>query len=260
MTALPALLRLPRLAWLALTLPALASAGGGAEAPVPTFCADYEIRIHGFGVGRATFTLERMADGSYLYRQRSRPTGLASWFRRQRVHESSRWRLVGDTLQPLEYFYSRSGADERTVELLFDWPAGQVENRVQGKPWRMDIPPGTLDKLLVQIALLLDLRRGATRFDYAVADGGRLKHFAFEVVDEETIELPAGTWRALRVRRLDDGGQRTLVWVAPALGYLPVRFVKHRRNGLKYEMRLLSLDEHRPADAPRLETPAPAPH
>ncbi|HHO67722.1 MAG TPA: DUF3108 domain-containing protein, partial [Gammaproteobacteria bacterium] len=92
MTTLPALPSPLRLAWLILVL--LASAGAGAEAPVPTFRADYEIRINGFGVGRATFTLERLTDGSYLYRQRSRPTGLAGWFRRERVHESSRWRLV----------------------------------------------------------------------------------------------------------------------------------------------------------------------
>ncbi len=211
---------------------------------VPTFSARYDVRVNGFKLAQATFSLIKADDDTFLYQQRTQAVGVAGWFRKEEILESSRWRLTGQGIQPLEYRYSRSGgSDDRKVQLIFDWQAGKVENRVAGQPWTMAIPAGTLDKLLVQIALLLELRQGKTRFDYAVADGGRLKHFEFEVVGEETVELPNGVYRTVKLARLDDEHDRTWIWAAPALDYLPVRFLKKKKNGLRYEIRLRDIDD-----------------
>lgn len=235
------------LAWLVLaawTQAGWLSAAGATETTVPIFRAHYDVRVNGFRVAKAEFSLSRAGDDGFVYRQHTTPVGVAGWFRHEQIVERSHWRLTDTGIQPLDYHYVRRGGDEaREVELVFDWDRGTVENRVAGQPWTMQIPAGTLDKLLVQIALLLELRQGKQHFLYPVADGGRLKHFEFKVVGEETIELPGGRYRSVKLARLDDERDRTWVWTAPELDYLPVRFLKKKKNGLRYEMRLREVIE-----------------
>ena len=206
---------------------------------VPTFRAQYDVRINGIKVAKAEFSLTQQGDNEYLYRQDSKAVGLASWFKKEKVYESSLWRLTDSGIQPVTYRYSRRGGDDdREVELVFDWQNRKVENRVAGQPWSMDIPAGTLDKLVMQIAMLIDLQAGRRHFNYPIADGGRLKHYEFKVVGEEQIELPDGNYNTIKLARLDDDRDQTFIWAAPDLQYIPVRFLKKKKSGLKYEIRL----------------------
>lgn len=206
---------------------------------VPVFRAHYDVRINGVRVARAEFSLSQSGDQAYLYKQDSHATGLASWFKREKIEESSLWKLTDNGIQPVLYRYSRKGgSDDREVELVFDWDKNVVENRVAGQPWSMAVPDGTLDKLVMQIAMLMDLRNGKRHFRYPIADGGRLKHFEFRAVEEEVIELPDGRHNTIKLERLDDDRDKTWIWAAPDLQYLPVRFLKKKKSGLKYEIRL----------------------
>lgn len=228
-------------AWFAGMWLALASLAADADPRVPVFSAHYDVRVNGIGVAEAEFSLAPTGDNNqYIYRQSSRSTGLAALFGRQSVRETSRWELTEGGIRPIEYRYRREGGDDedRDVELTFDWTNHRVENRVAGQPWSMDIPDGTLDKLLVQVAMLIDLRSGQSEFTYPVADGGRLKHYRFAVIGEETVELPDGEYRAIKLQRTDDDRDKTYIWAAPDLNYIPIRFMKVKKSGMKYEMRL----------------------
>ncbi len=221
---------------------ALAPLAAEADPQIPVFSAHYDVRINGITVGDAEFSLAPAGGNRYVYRQSSKSTGVAALFGGQSVKETSRWELTAQgVIRPLTYRYRREGGDDdddRDVELVFDWEHHRVENRVAGQPWSMDIPDGTLDKLLVQVAMLLDLRTGQTEFSYPVADGGRLKRYRFAVVGEETLQLPDGKHPAIKLQRTDDDRDKTYIWVAPDLGYIPIRFLKLKRTGIKYEMRL----------------------
>lgn len=225
--------------WLLAAAAALTSAW--ADPSVPVFSAEYDVRINGLSVAEAQFSLSPTdKSNQYVYRQSSRSTGLAALFGRQSVKETSRWELTDQGIRPLEYRYQREGGedDDRNVELRFDWAHHQVENRIEGQPWTMDIPDGTLDKLLVQVAMLIDLRAGQSEFTYPVADGGRLKHYRFAVIGEESLKLADGEYRTIKLQRTDDNRDTTYIWAAPDLNYIPVRFLKVKKSGIKYEMRL----------------------
>lgn len=217
-----------------------------AESTVPTFKAHYDVRINGIKVAKAEFSLVHQGDNEFLYEQKSEAIGIASWFKREKVRETSRWKLTGQGIQPVTYRYSRKGgSDDREVELQFDWEKHRVENRVKNQPWSMDIPDGTLDKLVIQIAMLLGLQSGQDHFKYPIADGGRLKHYEFKVVGKETIELTSGKVDTIKLARLDDDRDQTFIWAAPDMQYIPVRFLKIKKSGLKYEIRLSSVAEYK---------------
>jgi hypothetical protein len=117
-----------------------------------------------------------------------------------------------------------------------------VENRGAGEHWRISMPEGTLDQMVMQLAMLFDLREGSTLFRYPVATRGRIKTYHFEVTGEDRTELPFGTYRTLKIERKDDDRDQSWIWTAPKLDYFPVRFVKHKQSGLKTEILLRRLE------------------
>jgi hypothetical protein len=221
-------------------------------APIPDFEVQYTLRYEGIRVGEAVYRLRQQGD-EYLYESRTRPVGIAAWFRKVRVEEHSQWTWHEDRIRPLQYLYRRTGGrSDRDAELIFDWEALQVENRVAGHPWQMDIPPHALDKMVVTLVLMRDLASGARDVEYAIADGGRLKTYRFKVVGEERVETPAGTFDALKLERLRDDNKRyTALWCAPELHYLPVKLLQREDDD-----RLITSELHSVSDGLRKTAPA----
>jgi len=216
-----------------------------ADAALPEFEASYELKRGGLPVGNTMLTLSREADGRYRYESHSWPLSWVSWIRRDRLQESSLGFLDKSGVRPLEYNYERSGSGrERKALLLFDWDNMRVENQVNDSRWSMDITAGTLDKLTSQLGMILALHRGETDVTFDVADGGRLKEYRYRVLEEETLEVPAGTFTSLKIARLRENSQyETYIWCAPALEYIPVRIWQSAPDGTEYQSDLESFSE-----------------
>jgi len=221
-------------------------------APLPDFTASYELRRGSLRIGTSTIALSTDAAGRYLYESRSTPSRLVSWFLKDRLHETSRGRLSSTGVRPDEYHYRRSGGrEERQADLSFDWQQMSVENRVDDSNWKMDIPAGTLDKLVSQVAMMLALQQGKTDVTFSIADGGKLKEYRFMQVGHETLELPAGTFETVKITRLRENRKReTYIWCAPALNYLPVRIWQREKDGSEYQSDLESYSTALPAGKP----------
>jgi Protein of unknown function (DUF3108) len=214
--------------------------GAVPAAQLPDFSASYELRLGSLRIGTSSIRLENRADGSYLYESSSTPTPLVSWLLKDKLHETSIGTLTDNGVRPDEYHYSRSGGrKERQAELRFDWKSMTVSNQVEDNRWTMDIPAGTLDKLATQLAMMLALRAGETDISFNIADDGKLKDYRFRVVGEETLELPAGTFKTVKIIKVRENRNReTFIWCAPALNYLPVRIWQREKDDAEYESEL----------------------
>ncbi len=212
---------------------------------LPAFSSLYQVSREGFGIGEAQFTLSKEADNRYVYESHTYPTGIAAWFFKDTVEERSKWTQQAHGIVPLEYLYERSGGKkERHAQLSFDWEQGTVENHVEGQPWQMDIPIGTLDKLVVTLAMMLDLKAQEKDLEYTIADGGKLKHYRFKIVGEERISSRAGEFDTVKLERVrEDTKRSTYLWCAPALHYLPVRIEQHEDDGTVYSSLLKEVSE-----------------
>jgi len=152
--------------------------------------------------------------------------------------ESSRFSL-SPHIQPQQYNFKRKVlGKKRKAQLDFDWQQQQVTNNVNNEPWTMAIAPGVLDKLSVQLQLRLDLKSGKTRFEYQVADGGKLKAYRFKVDGNESITTPAGTFDAVKVSRDrgSDSKRKTWIWFAPALDYMIVKIHQIEKSNKEYKL------------------------
>jgi hypothetical protein len=207
--------------------------------PYPEFTAVYDARINGIPIAETSFSLRKLDNGDYVYERKSTSVGVASLFGKKVSTATSRWRFTNNWIQVLEYQSSDEDGDaDDNLHLVFNWKTAHVKNVSTADPWQTKVPEGTLDKLVMQLALLFELRDGITEFQYPVAHEGRIKRYRFKQTGKEKIELPMGEYDTLIVERLDDDRDKTRIWSVPELNYLPVRFLKQKKSGVEMELSL----------------------
>jgi len=210
--------------------------------PYPEFTAVYDARINGVSMAEASFSLLRLDNGDYVYQRKIASVGVASLFGKKVATATSRWRFTDNWIQVLEFQSSNEDGDaDDNLHLIFDWETAHVKNVSAADPWQTKMPEGTLDKLVMQMALLFELRGGSTEFQYPVAHEGRIKQYRFKRTGNEKIELPTGEYDALVVERQDDDRDKTRIWSVPELNYFPVRFLEQKKSGVTKELLLLKV-------------------
>lgn len=214
-----------------------------ADTVYPEFTAHYSVKTNGIKTATAVFTLTRDEQGEYLYQQQSQAVGVASMFTSAKSRQSSRWHYRDKRIEVSEFTSMRKGGDDDdNASLVFNWDTQRVSNIGAGEQWDIAMPEGTLDVLVMQLAMTLDLQRGETVFEYPVAIRGRIKRFQFEPVAEEKIKLAMGSFDAVKLQRMDDKKDKSWTWSVPELDYFPVRFLKEKKNGLKVDIVLEKLE------------------
>jgi hypothetical protein len=223
----------------ALLVPALQAAS------LPSFAATFKIMRGSLRLGTTDISLTVEGNGDYRYESHTWPSSWISWLVKEDLRELSRGVMDHAGIRPLFYRYHRSGRrTTRTAELTFDWRTSTVVNDVDDSRWEMTIPAGTLDKLSTQLGMMQELQNGETDKIFAVADGGKLKQYAFQVIGTETVELPAGRFETVKLNRVGDSKEKlTYIWCAPELHYLPVRIWQRKGDQSEYVSELESFSE-----------------
>jgi len=227
-----------RISWLPGLVCLLFSSAGTLQAGpvIPSFEASYRIERSIFDIGRIQLQFYLSPAGNYVYNSITEVAGFIAWFRDDRVEETSRGRMDASGVYPDHYHFERiGGKGDKRAAVRFDWNTGQVENTIDGESWKMAIPQGALDKLVVQIAMMRNLQDSVQDQHFRVADGGKLKDFRIHVRRRETLEVPAGNFETIKVEKTPEyGNRKTYLWLAPGLGYLPVQIMRIEEDGASY--------------------------
>jgi hypothetical protein len=206
------------------------------------FTASFSVWRGAIPLGNLELRFSLDEDEGYSYNAHTRPGLLAGLFSGDEVIEESRGRLGIKHVQPDNYSYYETRNREDNAEVHFDWPAKKAYTSSGGITWAQEITAGTQDRLSQQLMVRLELAQGEQDLSYQVADGGKLKHYRFQVVGEEPIETPYGPLHCLKVQRSKE--QRPpdyTIWFAPKLDYLPVRIERDQSSG-RYRMVLEKLE------------------
>lgn len=218
-----------RILFILLLLPLIAQAES-----IPDYAANYLVKINGIQAGELRQSLSTVNDDLRRFESVSQAKGVFSFFKPDVVTETSLWSRFNNKIRPKRYVYERSGGKkEKFLSMDFDWPEGQVHIDDHKQPWTLSIPAETQDKLAYQLTLMEDLRSQQTRFEYQIADGGRLKHYEIVVLAEEVVNTPLGKINTVKLKRHRDrqGDRETTLWCAPALSFLPVKLEHIEKDG-----------------------------
>jgi hypothetical protein len=156
--------------------------------------------------------------------------------------EVSTFKVDSDNLIPLTYRFKRSGlGSSKEIEHDFDWEQKQVLGSERGKPVRLAINRGVLDKSTYQQALQQDVAAGKTSMTYQVIDGDEIDVYDFRVLGEEVVRTKAGLIDAIKVERVRDPTQsqrKTVLWFAKDWNHLLVRLHQVEKDGKEYQIML----------------------
>jgi hypothetical protein len=171
-----------------------------------------------FEIGFARHLWE-ISDGHYRLTSLVETTGLAWLFRPIHSEMESRGTVTADGLRP-DFFVMLKNSDGDRERIFFDWETmkARVGNRAD-----QDLPVGAQDLLSFnyQLGFLPDLATGSTLM---IAHGKKFKTYRLEVLGDEHIEIPAGTFRTLHLRA--PGEKTTELWLAYDYLLLPVK-IRH---------------------------------
>ena len=184
-----------------------------------------------FSVGRTVQTWETEG-GTYKLASVSETTGIAALFASQHLNYLSEGRITAAGLRPETFLMSRKRRGETEVaKANFNWDSGQITlGRVPDRRTEA-LPAGSQD--MVSFIYQLALAPPAPgRVRMQITNGANLETYELDVLQEESIETPLGTLKALPVRQLRHPGEESIeFWLAPDYRYLPVKIRFIGREG-----------------------------
>ena len=199
-----------------------ASAHGATDFP-QQFTARYAVASNGHEMGVMTRTVTYTGGEEFLFQSEIKATHGLYALLRVSVLETSRWRLEGSAVQPLDYDFRLSGPRKRESHARFDWTRNVIGVVHKQKASEFPATAGMLDKLLYQLVLMRDLAEG-NPLEYTVVDGTKIRHYPIERLGEETLATPLGPLQTVKLHYHKPGSERsTTLWCAASLNYLPVK-------------------------------------
>jgi hypothetical protein len=225
-----------------LTIIAAGAALGAGPPPVAPFQAEYEVLRNGKELGHATLTLRSAGDGTWEFSSQTQGTrGMAGLLGVDVVEKSTfRWR---DGLpEGLHYSYAQEAAvKSRQRSTEFDWQSREAQSRDGKNVWTAPLQTSAMDRNLVTVALMAQLKSGSRDLAIRVVDKDKVAEQLYVEGAREMLSLPAGRIDAVRVdRQRENNSRSTTSWFAPQRGWLPVQIEQVEKNGETITMRLAS--------------------
>ena len=204
-----------------------ALAGAAWCAPPGRVDLAYETSRNGLVLAEVFYQLEH--DGrSYRITETSKGRGVLAL--RGTTRRTSRGIVSPEGLKPVEFMDERTG--RTTARVVFDWEAKTVWQQYKGEPRIEALPPRAHDRLAWVFDFAFAPRRQEAVFD--LFDGRGQSHHVYVSAGREKIKTPLGELEALRFMRGNDE-ERTEIWLASRLDFLPVRILVVEKDGTRYE-------------------------
>lgn len=233
--------------WPELTLVAASLCAPAVLATEPVlepFSATYSVEWKGLTAGRATLELERGESDVWIYRSRNVARGLFRLAFPDVITQTSTFRIVGPLVLPLRYRADDgSKRTERDIDLGFDWTRGRITGTAERHEVDVELQPGVVDPMSVQIALMRALAAGREPESFRLIDKSQVKEYLYAREGTPTIDTALGALETIVYRSQRSGSNRiTRTWHAPALGFVPVRAEREREGRLEWQMKIRTLE------------------
>jgi len=229
------------------------AAGAGAGERHVLFEAVYDAKIKIAG-GKVRLATTQNEAGEYTFEYTIEPGKLIRIFTDGELRETTKFEVHDGRPRALEYtLINTIGSKPRNGHVTFDWNDNTVQGNYKDKIIDMPIPENAVDRAMLQLILMADLRNDDLQEQYAIYDKDEFISISVERIGEESITVPVGTFSTVVLRHANsDGSRETILWCAEALGYLPVR-IQSMDDGSKVLVAKLSsingLPENRPDES-----------
>jgi Protein of unknown function (DUF3108) len=234
-------MRLPERALLIAALIAGSLVAHADPVDLKPFRATYGATWKGLSAASATLELRNAGPDTYIYESVNKPRGMFRMALPDSLLQSSTFKLIDGRIIPQSF--RGSDEKERPVELKFDWVHKRVTGVAKGQDVDLELHEGALDPMALQISSLRALAAGNVEGTISVVDSDKIKEYQVRREGNAQLETALGTLDTIVFTSQRSGSDRlTRTWVAPALGYLPVKAERLRKNKVEFTLQIESVD------------------
>jgi hypothetical protein len=205
------------------------------------FRASYVAEWKGMTAGNSILELRPAAGDTYAYTSTNTARGLFRMAFPDALSQTSTFRVTDGKVVPLTF----RGADEkqREINLTFDWTKLKVTGVAKEHAVDLALPADAHDPMSLQIATLRDLAAGSIKPTVWMVDSDKLKDYEMKREGNERLETALGQLdTVIYTSRRANSDRITKTWVAPALGYLPVKAERIRGKKVEFTLKIESID------------------
>ena len=227
-----------------LAILALALASRGALAVPGEIRAQYTLTNHGVAIGRIDESFVRKGD-TYTIQSVTRSEGVLKLVLDDSITLESTGRVNEEGLQPLRFGQRRAKDASRDIAATFDWEHGVMHSHFRGEDKDVPLPKETQDRISMMYQFM-NMSTRAGDVVLAMANGRKVEHYTYRLVDEPRIKTPAGEFDTVHYRRVTFTPKESHaeIWLAKTRFNFPVRIVFDDPNGLRLEQELVALEQH----------------
>ncbi|WP_110458949.1 DUF3108 domain-containing protein [Shewanella algidipiscicola] len=230
------------------SLLAFSMIASAAQHPLTPHSAEYQVNYGSIELGKARYQLPPPHNNLYQYRFDSDVSLLM--LTDKRVVQST-FTLDGERLVPMRYTHERSGTGPHYQEQsAYATDQNIVHSRYKEERTKFPYNGNLFDPLMVQLQFRLDMMAGLTNLHYAMLKSGEIDEYDFKVIGKERMLIKSGQYDTVKIEVVRDNSKRqTFFWMAPDLGYLPVRLTHFEKGSKQLDITLLSYQfSHQPAE------------
>ena len=208
--------------------------------PLTPHSAEYKVRINVVS-GRLNTKLE-LTENGYIATHAIAPTGVARFFTRGSIEESSTFRNTDAGVIPVAYQSNDSlSRDKDRADVRFDWNDNVVRGTVNGEEFETTLQGLSHDRISIQYQLMHDLLNDSPDKQYRLFDVDKQRALNIRRLGSREITVGAGTFTAVGIQHQTEKSSRvTTLWCVEALDYLPVIIEQHRNGKLRVQATLQS--------------------
>jgi len=227
-------MRLPE--FMSLLLLAAASTASADPIDLKPFRATYIAEWKGMTAASSTVELKNINSNIYTYSSVNSARGVFRMAFPDALSQKSTFRIIEGRVEPM--LFEGSDEKERPINLTFDWQKKRVTGVAKEKPVDLELPDGAQDAMSLQIASLRNLQSGNLKGTVWMIDATKLKEYELHLEGNARIETALGELDTIvYTSKRHNSENYTRTWVAPAIGYLPVK--AQRVDGKKVLITLL---------------------
>jgi hypothetical protein len=206
------------------------------------FRASYLAEWKGMTAGTSVLELRPAGNDTYAYTSTNTARGLFRMAFPDALAQTSTFRLSDGKIVPMTF----RGEDDkqRAIDLTFDWAKLKVTGTAKEHDVDISLPADSHDPMSLQIASLRDLASGKLKPTAWMIDGDKLKDYELRQEGTARIDTALGALDTIIYTSKRANSDRvTKTWVAPALGYLPVRAERIRGKKVEFTLKIESVDK-----------------
>lgn len=206
--------------------------------------ATYEVDYGSINLGEATYKLTR--DGNHFtYTLDSKLSLLILSDDRQLKSEFT---LDGDYLKPQRFTQNRQGTGrDFSEQTAFATAQGKVYTRYKDERGEYDYSLNLFDPLMAQLQFRLDMQADKKDLHFKIIKENEIDEYKFKVIGKERLTIDSGTYDTVKIEVIRKSKKRqTFFWMAPKLGYLPIRLTHYEKGSKQLDIKLLSYQYQQP--------------